>query len=148
MGENDVSSDAAQGARAEDDNSEGLLSRWWRAFGNAADEDDDVAGSRPELRSRGSVHGLANLTRLRVEDVMIPRVEVAAAPLDIGRDELIELFRQSGLTRLPVYRDTLDSPLGLVHLKDFALRYGFNGGQKATFDLDGILRPTGSTWPS
>ena len=141
MGETDGSSDAAQGARAEDDSSEGILSRWWRALGNAADQNDDVAGSRPEERSRGAVHGLANLTRLRVEDVMIPRVEVVAAPVDIGRDDLIEQFRQSGLTRLPVYRDTLDTPLGLVHLKDFALRYGFNGGQKAPFDLDGILRP-------
>ena len=31
------------------------------------------------------------------------------------------------MTRLPVYDGTLDTPVGMVHLKDFALRHGFNG---------------------
>ncbi len=141
MGETDGSSSAAPGAQSEDEASEGIISRWWRALGNGTDQNGDVADAAPADRAHGTARGLANLTRLRVEDVMIPRVEVVSAAVDIGRNDLIELFRQSGLTRLPVYRDTLDSPLGMVHLKDFALRYGFNGGQKAKFDLDGILRP-------
>ena len=141
MGETDGSSSAALGAQSEDEASEGIISRWWRALGTGTDQNGDVADAAPSDRAHGTARGLANLTRLRVEDVMIPRVEVVSAAVDIGRNDLIELFRQSGLTRLPVYRDTLDSPLGMVHLKDFALRYGFNGGQTATFDLDGILRP-------
>jgi len=44
------------------------------------------------------------------------------------------------MTRLPVFRDTLDQPLGLIHLKDFALMHGFNGTGTA-FDLAAMLRP-------
>ena len=51
-----------------------------------------------------------------------------------------ELFRDSGLTRIPVYDGTLDTPTGFVHLKDFALIHGFNGGT-TEFDLDSMLRP-------
>ncbi len=138
MGETDGSSSAAQGARMEDESSEGLLSRWWRALGNGNGED---VGTAPLVHGPAAIRGLANLTRLRVEDVMIPRVEIVSAPADTGRDDLLEVFRQSGLTRLPIYKETLDTPLGLVHLKDFALRYGFNGGQTAEFELEGMMRP-------
>ncbi|MEO1537205.1 MAG: hemolysin family protein [Pseudomonadota bacterium] len=140
MGDTDGSSSAAQGAQSEDNISEGLLSRWWRALGNGVDPSDEADGSASALPPT-AIRGLANLTRLRVEDVMIPRVEVVSAAVDATRDDLLETFRESGLTRLPIYRETLDTPLGLVHLKDFALRYGFNGGQSAAFDLDAMLRP-------
>jgi magnesium and cobalt transporter len=44
------------------------------------------------------------------------------------------------MTRLPVYENTLDTPLGLVHLKDFALSHGFNGtGER--YNLKKMLRP-------
>ncbi len=141
MGDNDGSSSAAQGAQAEDESSEGLLTRWWRALGNGNEQDGDAAHSASIVSPRAEVRSLANLTRLRVEDVMIPRVEVVAVAMDIGKDELLETFRESGMTRLPVYTETLDTPLGLVHLKDFALKYGFNGGRTADFELEAMLRP-------
>ena len=61
-------------------------------------------------------------------------------PSDIRKDDLVEVFRNSGLTRLPVYKGTLDTPLGLVHLKDFALKHGFNGSGER-FALSKMLRP-------
>ena len=141
MGETDGSSSAAQSAQSEDETSEGLLSRWWRALGSGPDQSEmQASGTRSDNVASG-VRSLANLTDLRVEDVMIPRVEIVAAAVDTSKDDLLELFRDSGLTRLPVYRETLDTPLGLVHLKDFALRYGFNGGESKDFDLDEMLRP-------
>ncbi|MEO0917149.1 MAG: hemolysin family protein [Pseudomonadota bacterium] len=141
MGETDGSSGAAHRAQSGDDTSEGILSRWWRALGNGADETSSVVETGQNHASSDSTLSLANLTRLRVEDVMIPRVEIVATADDTDRDNLLELFRDSGLTRLPIYRETLDTPLGIVHLKDFALRYGFNGGQSAEFNLDDMLRP-------
>jgi magnesium and cobalt transporter len=84
--------------------------------------------------------GIGNLRRMRVEDVMVPVAEVMAVPLDIRKEALVEVFSKSGLTRLPVYRETLDSPVGLVHLKDFALKHGFNG-KGTRFALKGMLRP-------
>lgn len=141
MGDTDGSSSAAQGAQSEDEASEGMLSRWWRSLGNGTDQSLDADQMDRDVSIDATALSLANLKHLRVEDVMIPRVEVVGAGLDTSRDDLLDLFRDSGLTRLPIYRDTLDTPLGLVHLKDFALRYGFNGGQSAEFDLEGMLRP-------
>ncbi len=83
--------------------------------------------------------GLSNLRRLRVDDVAIPKVEIAAVALDIGKDELVEAFRQHGFSRLPVYKGTMDHPQGLVLLKDLALQHGF--GATGRFSLKKLLRP-------
>ncbi len=83
--------------------------------------------------------GIGNLRKLRVDDVAIPKAGIAAVPLDIGRDELVAMFRTHGFSRLPVYKGDLDHPQGLVLLKDFALQQGF--GAKVAFDLQALLRP-------
>jgi magnesium and cobalt transporter len=84
--------------------------------------------------------GIGNLRRLRVDDVAIPKVEIVAVADDIGRDELVEVFRKHGFSRLAVYKETLDKPVGLVLLKDLALQYGF-GTTAGRFSLKKILRP-------
>ena len=83
--------------------------------------------------------GLVNLRRMRVDDVAIPKVEIIAAPLNITLDDLVTMFREHGFTRIPVFRGTLDSPLGLIHLKDLTLKHGFGAGGK--FTLRPMLRP-------
>jgi magnesium and cobalt transporter len=85
------------------------------------------------------MQGMLNLRRMRVEDVAVPKTDIVAAPMTVTKTELVELFRESGLTRLPVYDGTLDTPIGIANLKDFALKYGFNG--KGAFDLRAMLRP-------
>lgn len=83
--------------------------------------------------------GLGNLRSLRVDDVAIPKVDIAAVPLDIGKDDLVAAFRTHGFSRLPVYKGTLDHPQGLVLLKDLALQHGFGAGGR--FNLKRMLRP-------
>jgi magnesium and cobalt transporter len=83
--------------------------------------------------------GIGNLRRLRVDDVAIPKVEIAAVSVDIGRDELVEVFREQGFSRMPVYKGSLDHPQGLVLLKDLALQHGFGAGGR--FSLRKLLRP-------
>jgi magnesium and cobalt transporter len=70
--------------------------------------------------------------------VLIPKADIVAVPVTIGFDELVAVYRSSGLTRIPVYDGTLDSPLGMVNLKDFALKYGF--GAHDGFDLRALMR--------
>lgn len=94
-----------------------------------------VAASAPV-----SLPGLSNLRRLRVDDVAIPKVDITAVPVTIGRDELAEVFREHGYSRLPVYKGTLDHPQGVVTLKDFALTYGFGSGN-GKFSLRKLMRP-------
>lgn len=83
--------------------------------------------------------GMINLRRMRVEDVMIPKADIVAVPVTINRADLVQVFRDCGLTRLPVFDGTLDTPLGFVNLKDFALIHGFNGKSK-TFNLRDLTR--------
>ncbi|MDB6176925.1 hemolysin family protein [Paracoccus sp. Z330] len=82
---------------------------------------------------------MVNLRRLRVDDVAIPKAEIVAAPLNVTLDDMVEMFREHGFSRIPVFRGTLDSPLGLIHLKDLALKHGFGTGGK--FTLRPMLRP-------
>ncbi|MEL6914064.1 MAG: transporter associated domain-containing protein [Pseudomonadota bacterium] len=83
--------------------------------------------------------GMVNLRRMRVEDVLIPKADIVAVPDIVTMDELVDVFRESGMTRLPVYEGTLDTPLGFAHLKDFALMHGFNGTGDP-FDLRCMVR--------
>ncbi|WP_372840561.1 transporter associated domain-containing protein [Phaeovulum sp.] len=95
----------------------------------------------PGIRSPMSLPGMSNLRRMRVEDVAIPKVAIAAVPVSISRDDLVDVFREQGFSRMPVFKGTLDSPLGLIHLKDLALEHGFTQGTPPRFMLRKLLRP-------
>jgi magnesium and cobalt transporter len=64
---------------------------------------------------------LANLLKFgetSVADVMVPRADIVAVEEKTPLSELIALFREAQHSRLPIYRETLDDPLGMVHVKD------------------------------
>jgi magnesium and cobalt transporter len=86
------------------------------------------------------VHGQAHLNRVTVQDVAVPRAEIVSVAVDTPLDALVNTFRESGLTRLPVFVDTLDNPIGLVHLKDLALKHGF-ASDNSPLDLKSMVRP-------
>lgn len=117
----------------------GLLKRWL-GFGSGSGDDGYSAGDSTshtvEDRRR---HSLLNLRDMRVEDVAIPKADIVAVPSTINQPDLVAVFRESGMTRLPVYQGTLDTPTGMVHLKDFALKHGWNGMTR--FSLKALLRP-------
>lgn len=119
----------------------GLIGRLLSAFTGAdSPQGGQSADAVPATAAGGApLPGMGNLRRLRVDDVAIPKVEIAAVPLDIGRDDLVEVFREQGFSRLPVYKGTLDHPQGLVLLKDLALQHGF--GTSGRFSLRKLLRP-------
>jgi len=64
------------------------------------------------------------LGRLRVTDIMVPRVDMVAYDVDAPPAGLVELFRRSGLVKVPVYRGDLDNTVGLVHAKALLLSGG------------------------
>jgi CBS domain containing-hemolysin-like protein len=64
---------------------------------------------------------LGNLLRLgdlKVRDVMVPRAEIVAVDEGIALAELLKLFREVQHSRVPLFRETLDDPSGLIHVKD------------------------------
>ena len=140
MGDTDGSSRAAQGAQPENGGEKekaGFFSRIVDAFSPSGEEEVHEANGHEVDKSQP--RGMINLRRMRVEDVAIPTAEIISVPSTITKDELAQLFRESGLSRIPVYEGTLDTPLGFVHLKDFALTHGFNG-TSSEFDLVSMLR--------
>ncbi len=143
----DGSSSAAHGAQPErltdpertsdDDDSSGFFRRIFGAF-SSSEPEIEVSNEKPASQKG---RGLINLRDMVVEDVAIPKADIVSVPASITQAELVHVFRDSGMTRLPVYEGTLDSPVGFVHLKDFALRHGFNGDAEDAFSLKDMLRP-------
>ncbi len=111
-----------------------------RESADEAPAHDAAEGHAMAESAREMLVNLRNMRRLRVDDVSLPRTEIVAVPEDVSLQELVETFQSSTFSRLPVYRETLDHPIGLVHLKDFVLNYGFSANGKA-FDITGLLRP-------
>lgn len=130
--------DAADGSDGEpsEGQSRGFFSRIIGALAPAEPQTPSQRNAEQALSRQ--MPGMSNLRRMRVEDVLIPKADIVAVPVTIGFDELVAVFRSSGLTRIPVYDGTLDSPLGMVNLKDFALKYGF--GAHDGFDLRALMR--------
>ncbi len=125
-------------APADQDDKPGFFRRLVSAM-NSNEEDASEDGGASASRQLTSV-GLGNLLIKRVEDVAIPRADIVAISADSDLDALLTVFRESGLTRLPVFEDTLDTPTGMLHLKDLALKHGFNGKARK-FDLRPLVRP-------
>ena len=72
-----------------------------------------AAPTQTEMRLR-----IADFERARVEDVMIPRAEIIGVELSTSLEDLIQLYANEAHSRLPVYRETLDDPVGVVHIRD------------------------------
>lgn len=58
---------------------------------------------------------------LDVGDIMIHRVNVVAVSDDEGMDEVARKFRENGYSRMPVYHETIDTIVGIIHEKDFLI---------------------------
>jgi len=138
MGDNnDGSSIAAQSAQdtVTAPSNRGFMGRIFDAFSpketaiSPADLPDPMLPAAP-------MPGMLNLRRMRVDDVANPKTDIVAVPVTATKDELVTVFRSSGLTRLPVFEGTLDTPIGIANLKDFALKFGFQGDDDA-FDEAG-----------
>jgi len=79
-----------------------------------------------EARAAGKIRPYAGrilgnvfrISRTRVRDVMVPRDQVLAIERGIGPDELLDVLRETGFTRLPVYEGDLDNVVGILHTKD------------------------------
>ena len=86
-----------------------------------AEHRDEPASADGEDLSAVELTMLRNLLHFSehdADDVAIPRGEIVAIPADASWQELVAQFAEHGHSRLPVYRDTLDQVIGMVHIKD------------------------------
>ena len=82
---------------------------------------------------------LANILKLRdktVRDVMVPRADIIAIAADTPLDEVVRLIQAEAHSRYPVYRESLDDVIGMIHIKDVLAYWGTS----KKFNLRDILR--------
>ena len=113
--------------------SAGFLSRLKRAFGFGKSDEtlreslegvldrhtEEAGDSTFRADAKSMMLNLIEFSDLRVDDVMVARAEIIAVEASSTVSELLEYFLDAGHSRLPVYRETLDEPIGMVHIKDF-----------------------------
>lgn len=71
---------------------------------------------------QGMIQGVKKLSALTVKDIMVPRVDAVFIPLDKPTEEVIAQLIQSGHSRFPIYRDTIDNVVGILYVKDIFAR--------------------------
>lgn len=98
-----------------------------------SDNDGDLtAVERTMLRN------LLHFSEHRVDDVMVPRSDIIAIEESAGFADCIAAFAEHGHSRLPVYRDTLDSVTGMIHIKDVFTVLA--SGQEPPHSLESFIR--------
>ena len=83
-----------------------------------ASEDGTLNESETEL-----ISGAIEFNDVEVGDVLVPRVNVVAVELDTPMDEIKDIFLKNGFSRMPVYKNSIDTIIGMIHEKDFFTAY-------------------------
>jgi magnesium and cobalt transporter len=100
-------------------------------------EDAEEAGPEDfSTEQRTLVLNALAFGQLRVDDVMVPRADIEAVPVEATTGEVVAAFRKARHTSLIVYRETLDDVLGIVHMKDLLDFWGDGDA----FHLEAIVR--------
>ncbi len=81
-------------------------------------EESDAANRPLAREERSMMLNILNFGELKVVDVMVPRADIIAVGAETPLSELVKIFRDAQHSRLPIYRDTLDNPVGMVHIKE------------------------------
>lgn len=98
-----------------------------------AEEDGTLKEDESEL-----VRSALEFDDLKVEDILVPRVDVVAVKYDSPMDEIMRTFRENTYSRLPVYKDKIDNIVGLIHERDFYNAY-LNGEKDIASAIQNIV---------
>ena len=124
---------------------------WLRGLGGTRHEDATLRQSMETLidehsgqdqpidpEERLMLMNILNLSELQVDDVMVPRADIIAVEEGSCLDDILSVIRKELHSRTPVYRETLDDVVGMVHVKDLLVRAS-NG---RAFNLERVMRRT------
>ena len=95
-----------------------------------AEEDGTLKSDETKL-----IRSVIEFDDLEVGDILVPRVNVVAVDVQTPMEEIRKVFDEEGYSRLPVYKDTIDTIIGTIHEKDF-----FNAYLAGKKNVDGILQ--------
>jgi len=97
---------------------------------------DDAAATPIGGHERVLLGNILKLRHLTAYDVMVPRADIISVHIKSGLDDLVAVMSKAGHSRYPVYRESLDDVIGIVHIKD-VLKFA---EAKESFDLSKIVR--------
>lgn len=94
-----------------------------------------------ESEERTMIYNVFDFSDALAKDIMIPRINMVTVSLDASYGQVLEIFRESMYTRLPVYQEDKDNIIGLINIKDFILTKDENA-----FQVKDILRDAHYTY--
>ena len=100
----------------------------------ANDEDDKNLEDLNDNNEKNLIKNIVNLNEKSVEDLMIPRSEIIALDHDKSYNEILEVIKDEGHSRFPVYKKNMDNVIGFFHIKDFIK------SSQDTFQMNEIIR--------
>ena len=71
-----------------------------------------------ELDERTMINNVFDFGDSKAKDVMTPRTDILAVPLDVSYEEYVRLVKEEGFSRMPVYGEDLDDIVGILYVKD------------------------------
>ena len=89
-----------------------------------------------ESNEKKIINNLFDFGDSTAKDVMIPRIDMTLADVNSSYDEIIELFRQTMYTRIPIYENSPDNVIGILNIKDLIV----SKSDSKTFDIRKIMR--------
>lgn len=85
------------------------------------------------------INRVFDFTDTMVRDLMVPRPDIVAVERSTSLPKLMEIIKKEQFSRIPVYENSIDNILGVVHIKDLIMT---DACEKSDFSLDNYLRPT------
>ncbi len=85
------------------------------------------------------IHGIVSFRTITVKEIMTPRVDIDAIPLEANFDVLLKTITNSGRSRLPLYEEDLDHIVGVIYAKDL-LRFLKNSNPDEILNISKIAR--------
>jgi CBS domain containing-hemolysin-like protein len=122
-----------------------LIMKIFPVKNNRSTTEDEFLTFVEEVRQEGGINKqeeemirqVIEFDDVKVHEIFTPRIDVAAVSINSEVDEVKRIFTESGYSRLPVYRDTIDNIFGIILWKDF-----HNDVENGMKSLSDIVRPT------
>jgi CBS domain containing-hemolysin-like protein len=86
------------------------------------------------------IRGVVELSDTTVKEVIVPRTDTVFLPVTASREELLSVIVESGHSRFPVYEETIDTVVGILHVKDVLKLLVDSADTAAPFDIRPLLR--------
>ncbi len=83
------------------------------------------------------IRSAIEFNELDATDILTPRIDIVGIEENASIQEINDLFNESGYSRLPIYKDTIDNIIGVVHLKDL---HNFNHNKKGEGTIKDLLQ--------